>query len=70
MTTAQQWAHKARLKQGGSKPYTLPEEYKQHTLMFDKKEATCFPPTRKEELNIEFLLGAPKEIDCKVYLLS
>jgi len=31
---------------------------------------TRFLPEREEELKIEMLLGAPKEIDCKVYPLS
>jgi hypothetical protein len=38
--------------------------------VFDEWVATCFLPEHKEELEIELLLGAPKEIDRKVYLLS
>jgi hypothetical protein len=38
--------------------------------VFDKQQVTCFPPEREEELKIEMLPEAPKEIDCKVYPLS
>ncbi len=31
---------------------------------------TCFPPTREEELTIDLLPRALREIDCKVYPLS
>jgi len=48
----------------------LLEEYQKHRVVFDKQEATHFPPQWEEELNIKLLLGAPTEIDCKVYLLS
>jgi hypothetical protein len=48
----------------------LPEEYQWHAMVFNKQKAMCFPPVREEELSIDLLLGAPKEIDCKVYPLS
>jgi hypothetical protein len=67
---AQQWVHEARSRQGGSKPATLPEEYRRHAVVFSEEASTCFPPKREEEPGIEFLPGAPKEIDCKVYPLS
>ena len=70
MTVVQQWVHKARKGNERSSSYTLPKEYKHHTIIFDEEKATQFPPQREEELGIEFLPGALKEIDCKVYLLS
>jgi hypothetical protein len=39
-------------------------------VVFDEQEAMRFPPAREEELSLEFLLGVPKKIDCKVYPLS
>jgi len=70
LTLAQQWVHKARKGTGGGSPHTLPEEYKWHTVIFDKEKATRFPPQREEELGIKLLPRASKEIDCKVYPLS
>ncbi len=48
----------------------IPKEYQRHAAMFDKTQATCFSLKHKEELMINFLLDALKEIDCKVYPLS
>jgi hypothetical protein len=48
----------------------LPEEYHCHAWVFDKDWATHFPPSWEEELVIDFLPDAPKEIDCKVCPLS
>ena len=69
MTMAQQWAHEAQQKQG-EKPHTLSKEYQCHVVVFDEQEAMRFPPAQEEELSLEFLLGVPKKIDCKVYPLS
>ncbi len=38
--------------------------------VFDEQWATQFPPKREEELTINFLPGMPRELNCKVYLLS
>jgi len=70
MTMAQWWAYEAWEGQELRPPCMLAEEYKWYAIVFDKKEATRFPPQRKEELSIELSLGAPKEINCKVYPLS
>jgi hypothetical protein len=70
MTTAQQWAHEAHNEKGEEVRHELPEEYQRHATVFDERNATRFPPKREEELGIEFLPGAPKEINCKVYPLS
>src|SRR5712671_5806531 len=70
MMTAQRWAHEAQEGQEPKPPWILPEEYQHHAVVFNEEEATRFPPSREEELGIEFLPGALKEIDCKVYLLS
>ena len=70
LTTAQQWAHDARKEQQEEQKTELPAEYRRHAKVFDEKQATRFPPEREEELKIEMLPGAPKEIDCKVYPLS
>ena len=69
MTMAQQWAHEAQQKHG-EKPHTLSKEYQCHVVVFDEQEAMRFPPAQEEELSLEFLLGVPKKIDCKVYPLS
>ena len=69
LTVAQQWVHKARKGTGGGSPHTLPEEYKQHAVIFDEEKATQFPPRREEELGIKLLPRALKEIDCNAYPL-
>jgi hypothetical protein len=48
----------------------LLEEYQRHAIIFNKQKAICFPSAREKELHIDLLLGAPIEIDCKVYPLS
>jgi hypothetical protein len=70
LTTAQQWAHDVRDTQHEKQKTELPIEYHHHAKVFDEQQVTCFPPEREEELKIKMLLGAPKEIDCKVYPLS
>jgi len=39
-------------------------------VVFDEWEVTCFPSAREEELTIDLLPRAPREINCKVYPLS
>ena len=70
LMTAQQWAHEAQGRQANNEPHILPTEYRRHSVVFDEWAATRFLPEHEEELEIELLPGAPKEIDCKVYPLS
>jgi len=67
---AQQWAHEAQSHREGNRPSILSKEYQRHAIVFDEEASMCFPPAREEELNIDLLPGASKEINCKVYLLS
>jgi hypothetical protein len=44
MTTVQQWAHAACKEKGAEPLQELPEEYRQHVVVFDEMKATRFPP--------------------------
>jgi hypothetical protein len=65
---AQQWAHEAQQDHSRKQKVTLPIKYCCHASIFDEK-AIHFLPQREKELCIKLLLGAPKEFNCKVYLL-
>ena len=69
VTMVQQWAHKAWQDYGRKQKVTLPIEYCCHISIFDEEKATHFLPQREKELHIKLLPRAPKEINCKVYLL-
>ncbi len=48
----------------------IPEEYRRHSKVFDKKEANRFPPKREEDHMINLKEDAPTNLDCKIYPLS
>ncbi len=48
----------------------IPEEYQQHSKVFDEKEADRFPPKREEDHAINLKEDAPAVLDCKIYPLS
>jgi len=70
VTIAQQWVHEAWKTARGECLHKLPEEYQCHAAVFNKRKATYFPPKWVEELTVDLLPDALKEIDCKVYPLS
>ncbi len=48
----------------------IPEEYCQHSKVFDEKEADRFPPKREEDHAINLKEDALTTLDCKIYPLS
>src|SRR6266481_8555404 len=48
----------------------IPEEYRRHFKVFDKKEADRFPPKQEEDHAINLKEDAPAVSDCKIYPLS
>ncbi len=48
----------------------IPEEYQQHSKVFDEKEADRFPPKREEDHTINLKEDALAVLDCKIYPLS
>jgi len=48
----------------------IPEEYRRHSKVFDKKEADRFPPKREEDHAINLKEDALTTLDCKIYPLS
>src|SRR6266436_6104200 len=48
----------------------IPEEYRQHSKVFDEREANRFPPKREEDHTINLKEDAPTTLDCKIYPLS
>jgi len=48
----------------------IPEEYQQHSKVFDEKEADRFPPKREEDHAINLKEDASAVLDCKIYPLS
>ena len=69
-TTAQVWAHKAQEKKLEAPEKELPKEYQKHWKVFSKNLAQRFPPKWREDMAIEWLLGAPTSINCKIYPLN
>ena len=66
---AQDWAQEA--KEASPKQETvLPEEYDRHQIVFSKKAAKRFPPSRPEDHAIKLKPGAPAKINCKIYPLT
>ncbi len=47
----------------------IPEEYQQHSKVFNEKEADRFPPKREEDHAINLKEDAPAVLDCKIYPL-
>ena len=48
----------------------VPNEYRQHDLVFSEEAAKCFPPSQPEDHAIRLKPGAPAEINCKIYPLT
>jgi len=49
---------------------TLPEEFKQHALLFSDEEAKKFPPSHPCNHKIELTAEAPAKFNCKTYPMS
>ena len=52
------------------KEVAISKEYQRHKRVFSEEESQRFPPSRPWDHEIKFLPGAPKTMDCKVYLLN
>src|SRR6266446_1419488 len=48
----------------------IPEEYQQHSKVFNEREADRFPPKQEEDHAINLKEDAPAVLDCKIYPLS
>jgi len=69
-TTASELAQKAMDKTKKTFEQMVPEEYRRHARMFNKKESHRFPPERSWDHAIELLPDAPKAFDCKIYPMA
>src|SRR5580698_10699538 len=53
-----------------TKKVAIPKEYQRFSKVFSKEESKCFPPQRACDHAIEFKLGAPDAIECKIYPMT
>jgi len=68
--TAVEMAHKYT-QENNKEEVTLPQEFKEHKVLFSDEEANKFPPARGEgDHKIVLLENAPARFNCKVYPLS
>ena len=57
-------------EKGKQKELKIPEEYKQHKIVFLEEAAKCFLLSHDENMKIKFIPEAPTNLDCKVYPLN
>jgi hypothetical protein len=66
----QQWAAMADKPEERMTTTQIPIKYQTHWKVFDEEHAKRFPPSRTENMHINFIPNPPEELDCKIYPLN
>jgi hypothetical protein len=68
--TLSQEMEKEYWKKGMPEIPSIPREYQKYEKVFSKEDARKFPPDWNPNATVEFLPGAPDQLNCKVYPLT
>ena len=70
MSFTQKWAATADLEKKRLQEQDLPAKYRRHQSVFSEEGACRLPPSRVEDMAIEFKEDSPDQLDCRTYPLS